>query len=167
VEARLRRIQEEGNVSEYEIVVKSIEPALIASVRDTIQGYPEIGRLYGELYPYLGRQGVFAPKCGAIWHDQEHRESDIDTEAFVFLKKPVREGDRVKVRELPAVRSAACLVHKGSYRRLDEAYGSMMEWIAGNGYRITGPNREIYLKGGQKPDDESYVTELQFPVEKA
>ncbi len=166
VESRLPRIQEEGKVSEYEIVLKSVEPALAASVRDNLQSYPEIGRLYGEIYPHIGRQGVFGGACGALWHDPEYKESDIDGEALVFLNRPVKESERVKVRELPAIKTAATLVHKGSYQRLDKAYGAMMDWIGANGYRITGPNRELYFQGGPKQDDESYVTEIQFPVEK-
>jgi effector-binding domain-containing protein len=41
-----------------------------------------------------------------------------------------------------------------------------MGWIEANGYRLTGPDREIYLQGGTDPDDPSYVTEIQQPVEK-
>jgi effector-binding domain-containing protein len=35
-----------------------------------------------------------------------------------------------------------------------------------NGYRIVGPNREVYIQGGSEQDNESYITEIQFPVEK-
>ena len=167
VEFRLIRIQEEGTVSDYEVVIKSIEPALAATVRDTLQSYADVGRLYGEIYPHIGRQGVMGGQCGAIWHDPEYKETDIDGEAVVFVNRKVKESERVKVRELAGIRSAACLIHKGSYKSLDKAYAAMSDWITANGYRITGPNRELYLKGGPKQDDESYVTELQFPVEKS
>ena len=38
-------------------------------------------------------------------------------------------------------------------------------WIEANGYKIAGSNREVYIVGGDQQDDESYVTEVQFPVE--
>jgi effector-binding domain-containing protein len=41
----------------------------------------------------------------------------------------------------------------------------MMRWIETNGYRITGPGREVFLKApgpGVAPSD--YVTEIQLPV---
>ena len=158
VELRLRQIQEEGQVSEYEVVLKSIEPTLAATVRDTLQSYSDVGRLYGEIYPHIGRQGVMGGQCAAIWHDPEYRESDIDGEAVVFLNRKVKESDRVKVRDLEGVNTAACLVHKGSYKSLDRAYSALTDWITSNGYRITGPNRERYQKGGTNQDEDSYVT---------
>ena len=44
-----------------------------------------------------------------------------------------------------------------------------MTWIEANGYHIAGPNREVYLHctSPVRQNDESYVTEIQFPVEKA
>ena len=43
----------------------------------------------------------------------------------------------------------------------------MLGWIEENGYRVAGPNREIYLRGGNEQGNPDYVTEIQFPVEKA
>ncbi len=63
----------------------------------------------------------------------------------------------------------ASAIHRGPYSGFAEAYGALMQWIASNGYRIVGPNREIYLRSagdhGAAPQD--YVTEIQFPVAKA
>ena len=58
--------------------------------------------------------------------------------------------------------------HKGPYNRLSQAYEALGRWIETNGYKITGPNRELYLYCTQpiRQDDDSYVTEIQFPVEK-
>jgi effector-binding domain-containing protein len=60
------------------------------------------------------------------------------------------------------------MIHQGPYENLNSAYQAFMAWIQANGYRIAGPNREIYLRSmadhGVTPDD--LVTELQFPVEK-
>jgi effector-binding domain-containing protein len=120
--------------------------------------------LFGELYGYLGPLGA-AGLGGSLWHDGEFKESDVDGEAIAFLSRPVPEGGRVKVYELPGA-TVASLVHRGPYRAIDQAYASLMSWIEANGYRLTGPDRELYLKGGADPDDPSYVTEIQQPVEK-
>ena len=60
----------------------------------------------------------------------------------------------------------AFLVRNGPYDDFTEAYQALMAWIEENGYRITGPNREIYLQGPQSdaPPAE-YVVEIQFPVQ--
>jgi len=44
---------------------------------------------------------------------------------------------------------------------------TLVSWIEGNGYQIIGPNREVYITGGNEQDNESYITEVQFPVTKA
>lgn len=165
VEARLRQIEQEGKMSEYEVVVKNVEPQWVASIREQLRSYQDIGRLYGEIYPYVGRNRGQAGVCGALWHDPGYKETDIDGEAYVALSKPIQGSDRVKVYELPAAQVAST-VHRGSYGAFPQAYAAIVNWINGNGYQIAGANREIYLKPGKGQDDESCVTEIQFPIEK-
>jgi effector-binding domain-containing protein len=52
--------------------------------------------------------------------------------------------------------------------RFVEAYEALFSWIGANGYRITGPGRELYVHLNQpvRQDDERNVTEIQFLVEK-
>ena len=72
----------------------------------------------------------------------------------------------MKVGELPAVETMASVIHHGSFSTLNQAYSAIFTWIEANGYRISGPNRELnleYVRGG---DQSKYVTEIQFPVEK-
>jgi effector-binding domain-containing protein len=170
VEARLRQLEEE-QMTAVDVVVKDVEPMLVASVRSVVPNYPSVGSLHGELFAHIGRSGGRpAGPAMAIWHDPEYKESDVDAEAAIPLGGPIPEGGRVKVNELPAA-TVASYVHHGSYQRLGEAYSGLIRWIEENGYQIAGPNREIYLSCGDghsvRQDDESYVTEIQFPVVKA
>ena len=166
VERRLTQIEKEGGVTNYEVVVKRLNAQWVASVRDVIPAYQDIGRLFGELYGYVARLGA-AGVPGATWHDDGYKEQDVDAEAFVYLKGRVPETDRVKVRELAAA-DVASVVHKGAFIRLCDAYNAIMQWIEANGYSVAGPSREIYLHCPQpvRQDDESCVTEIQVPVEK-
>src|SRR6266487_4531234 len=50
VEARLRQIEMEHTMSDYDVIVKNVEPQLVASVRGILSSYQDIGRLFGELY---------------------------------------------------------------------------------------------------------------------
>jgi DNA-binding transcriptional MerR regulator/predicted transcriptional regulator YdeE len=163
--ARLRLIEREGDMNK-EVVLKEIAPQWIASVRGIIPAYPAVGMLYGELFGTLGPAAISGLPV-AIWHDGEHKESDIDGEAGVYLKQAVQARGRVKVYELPAA-AVASVIHQGAYNRLSEGYDAVLRWVEANGYRISGPVREIYLKCSQpvRQDDESYVTEIQIPVEK-
>jgi predicted transcriptional regulator YdeE len=57
----------------------------------------------------------------------------------------VSESRRVKVRTLPAS-TVACTIHNGPFTTIGEAYNAIGKWITDNGYRITGPCREVYLQ---------------------
>jgi effector-binding domain-containing protein len=138
VEACLRQIEQENDMPDYEVVLKTIQPITVASLRETLPKYAAVGSLFNELYDYLYRNEVkLGNYCIAIWHDAGYKERDVDAEAVVSADKFLPKCDRIKVYELP-----------------------------GNGYRIVGPNREVYIQGGQEQDNESYVTKIQFPVEK-
>jgi effector-binding domain-containing protein len=73
----------------------------------------------------------------------------------------------VLIYELPGVEKMATVVHHGSYNTINQAYAALPAWIETNGYKIIGSNREVYIIGGNQQDNESYVTEVQFPVAKA
>jgi effector-binding domain-containing protein len=169
VEARLNTIELEDTMPDYDVIIKQIEPQLVAGVHDTLSSYPEVVRLFDEVYGYLARHGVNGTDLigAAIWHDDEYKSSDIEGEAIFYLKQSIPEGGRVKVYELPAA-TVASVVHKGAYNRLNQANEAIGRWIETNGYRIAGPNREIYLYCTEpvRQDDESYVTEIQFPIKK-
>jgi len=169
VEWRLKQIEQEGVMSTQEVVLKKVPAQTVASVREIIPTYGDISQLFGEVFAYLGRHRVSpAGPPVDIYHDKEFRERDADVEVTVPVTESVPEEGRVKGRELPAVEEMACTVHQGNYEIIGEAYNRLMAWIEANGYRITGPCREVYVRGPESGRDPSnYVTEVQFPVEKA
>jgi effector-binding domain-containing protein len=136
-------------------------------VRETIPNYPSIGQLYPRLFIGLGPNMARMTMCVALWHDPEHKESDVDAEAGVYLEAPVEAGDDIRVYELEDC-TAASIIHAGSYQRLPEAYSALLRWVASNGYQVAAPIRELYLQSSMpvRQDDESYVTEIQVPVSK-
>jgi effector-binding domain-containing protein len=170
VEKLLKQIEKEGTMPDYQITIKKVEPQLIASIRDILPTYSDIGRLYGEIFKYLGKKMIFEPAGPVmlICHDGEYKESDVDVEASVPISKNIPSSDKVKVYELPGLEQAACTVYKGSYEGISEAYNALMAWIESNGYQITGPDRELYFTDPNKVKDlAENVTEIQFPVKKA
>ena len=167
VEARLRRMEREGGVlGGYEVILRAVEARRVASVRETLPSYPEVGRLFGELRAYAERHGLRPSAWISVWHDEEYKDEDADGEAAFVAEGPLPEDGRVRESLLPAVEHMAATVHHGSFDTIGGAYAALLEWIEGNGYRVAGPNREIYLRGGEQGNHD-YVTEIQFPVEKA
>jgi DNA-binding transcriptional MerR regulator len=124
VEARLRQIEQEGEPSPYEIVLKKTSPQTIASTRTTVPTLEDMPALrcdlYDELYEALERRRVEpgTPEF-ALYHTVEYLERDIDMEAAVAVDGPRGAGpegggDRPAFRELPAVREMASVVHEGA-----------------------------------------------------
>jgi effector-binding domain-containing protein len=79
----------------------------------------------------------------------------------------VPESSRMRVEELPAA-TMASTIHHGSYETLGGAHEAVIAWSEANGYRLAGPDREVYLYNAHpiRRDDPSYITEIQYPVEK-
>ena len=99
-------------------------------------------------------------------------------EVAVPLKYAIPENELIHVRHLPRLSNVACVVHVGEYADIYQAYNALLAWIEADGYRMTGPIREVYLRYGadgldfELPptylanDKHEYVTELQISVEK-
>jgi effector-binding domain-containing protein len=171
VEKWLKKIEKEGAMPDYDVVIKKIEAQTVASVRDVIPTYGDIGRLFGLLGPFLGRHRVkVTGPAMAIYYDHEYREKGVDVEVAVPVAGNVTGTQKVTIGQLPGVEQAACLIHKGPYDKFHLAYKALMAWVEANKYQIIGPNREIYLKGpGRfiKGNPAEYITEIQLPVKKA
>lgn len=168
IEARLRQIEQENNMFKYDVVIKEVEEVKAASVRDVVPTPPEQGGLWQELEGYLAMNRVRpVGACFTLYHDDEFKERDWDLEVCEPITGDLSESKRVKVHILPAA-NVACTLHNGPFTTIGEAYNTIGKWITDNGYRITGPCREVYLrpsKNGSQTDPET-VTEIQFPVEK-
>ncbi|MGE5462072.1 MAG: MerR family transcriptional regulator [Syntrophothermus sp.] len=169
IEARLRQIEQENSMSKYDVVIKSADEIKVASVRDVVPTPPDQGSLWRELGGYLAMNRVRANgACFTLYHDDEFKERDWDVEVCEQIDTDLSESRRIKVKVLPAVDSMACTIHHGPFVTIGEAYNALGRWITDNGYRITGPCREVYLRPNQNGSqtDPDTVTEIQFPVEK-
>ena len=169
VETRLRQIEQEKEMSKYDVVIKSAEATKVASVRSVIPQPSDQGKLWEELGGYLALQKVRPTgPCFSLYYDEEFKEHDWDIEVCEPLEGEVAATKRVKVYSLPAVSNTACVVHHGPFTAIGQAYEALMKWIGENGYHIVGPAREVYLREAKNGDqnDPSTVTEIQLPVEK-
>jgi DNA-binding transcriptional MerR regulator len=170
VRARLRQMEQEQTMPNYEVVLKKLEPQTIAGVRGKIPAYPEQGPLWEELGKYLTAHKItMNGTCLTLYYSEE---PDIDAEVCEPVAREFPDGERVKFHPLPSVEQAACVVHHGPFTAIGEAYGFLQKWMEANGYECIGPIREVYLreakqegKGVSQTDPET-VTEIQFPVQK-
>ena len=171
IEARLRYLELEGKMPNYEVVVKRVEPHWVAFEREIVptvaEMQPRCSAMFNEVYTWIDAQGL-KPDGPAlsIYYNPEYVERDIDVETAALIEKPTvmaHETGCVKLRQMEGVESMASTLHSGRLDNIIEAYAAIGQWIQANGYRIAGPCREIYL---QLPSSDMPVTEIQYPVEK-
>lgn len=179
LEARINQMNNQSDADRYDIVVREIEPQLVATFREVAPDDGRITYMFDELERYVGRFNARADRPPmSIYHDPEYRDEHIDAEVVVPLKFAIPGTDDFRVLELQRVPQAACVVHKGRYAALYQAYNALLGWIEANGYRMKGPIREVYLSFSadglgldlpptylvKKPGQ--FVTELQLEIEK-
>jgi DNA-binding transcriptional MerR regulator len=162
VEARLRQIQEETPLPGYEVRLKGTPSQRVASLRERISDYQEVGRLFDEMRAYIRRHHIQPTAWIAIWHT--HEEGEIDAQAAIAAPGLLPADGPVQVEELPGVTTLACALHHGPFQTIRQAYRALMTWVPWNGYRIAGPIREWYYHAGNDRNDSSYITEVQFPI---
>jgi DNA-binding transcriptional MerR regulator/predicted transcriptional regulator YdeE len=175
VEARLNQIEREDHLNTYDVILKQVEPQLVASVRTILPDHSAVGSLYAEVYEALGEHvsAALGPNPGQggqtliLWYDTEYKETDVDGAAAFFIRCPAPDHGRMRVHELPGALMAAT-IHHGSYDTIGDAHQAVITWIEANNYRIAGADREINLYNRMpiRRDDPTYVTEIQYPVEK-
>lgn len=152
------------NEREFSIEDKVVAEQLIAGIRT--RGRFEQCK---DVFKRLGRAFGFglAGKPGMLVYDAEYRDTDADFEPFFPVKKAKSVDSDIHVRTLPGGR-ALCLVHRGPYDRISQAYGRLLAQFREQNLTAATPSREIYLKGPGMlfaGNPNNYLTEVQIFVE--
>ncbi len=88
-------------------------------------------------------------------------------EAARPVSRSMPVGKQLVLHELPGVENMACAVHQGSLDGLVDASRALLTWVEENGYRATGPSRDVYLQSPAEGEPvEIAVGEVQLPVQK-
>ena len=169
IAARLRQIEEEQSMSNYDVLVKSVPAMRIAVRRVTIATSDQVpgtlGSAFTEVYEHVRQGGAKdAGPCFAVWHQAAEVHTNEEAEAAVPVDRPLAGTERVAVYELPAAQVAS-VVHHGEFENFQQEHVALLTWIEANHYRIAGPYREVYLHLDRSNMAES-ATEIQYPIEK-
>ena len=146
----------------FDVQEKTLPPLLIAGIRmkgrysDCGKGFAKLGRTFG--------RDIGGPPL-MLHYDTEYKEDDADFEACMPLKQG-KAVDGISVRDLPGGRCIS-LLHQGPYDQLGHAYAKILKHARDNGYTISTPTREVYLKGPGmifKGNPKNYLTEIQMLI---
>lgn len=178
VERRLKQIEQEDKLLDYDVVVKDVASELIASAREVVPSPDAIAQrctiLAQTIWSTISQADIKTTgPWGTIYHDVTHelyaqRPTDIEVaivvDSCVLRIHSAWHHEQVQLRKLAGSPAMACLVHTGDYQGLWDAYAAMLLWIATNGYQIVGACRTFYLR--MVPEQKHPVTEIQIPVKK-
>lgn len=155
---------------DYNVIVKELPEVIVASMRKVITGYNELFDIVpsmGEEMERLGCVCAVPEYCFNIYHDGEYKEENIDVEVCEAVVEAKEDSNLLRFRCIDYVPQAACVLHKGPYSTLGNAYGTVIRWMEDNGYEISDFPRESYIDGiWNKDSEEDWLTEVQFPMKK-
>jgi DNA-binding transcriptional MerR regulator len=176
VEARLRNIELEDNMTEYDVTVKTLPAQLVASVKDgtlekrTPDGLRDIGAYFETMWAHLEKHGpdVNNVPNTLLWHGQNVTD-EPEAELVVPLERPIPESDHVRVLEIPPVPTAATLEYRGRYddEHMTNAFKALHRWVELNGYLTLGATRQVFLGGDGSGNPHQFLIELQVPIQRS
>lgn len=159
-----------GKIMNYNPVIKSLPECIVASMRTKVESYDtyfDIVPKMGEKMREAGAVCAVPEYCFIIYHDGEYREKDIDVEICEAVCEPCEDSNQLKFKKISKVNKALCVLHKGPYSTIREAYGFAYQWMKDNEYQAIGMPRESYIDGiWNKENENVWLTELQIPVNK-
>lgn len=155
----------------YKAIVKDLPACVVYSrsgvipTHDDMAGFVlETAKLCMEANP-----GIECPEpgyCFVTYDDKGYKERDIGLTYSEAVKTKGKDTDEIKFRELKSL-TALCVMHKGPYSALGQAYAFILEYAEKNGYVICDAPREQYIDGcWNKESENDYLTEIQIPIKK-
>lgn len=179
VEARLTQIENENAPPRYEVVMKQVDAAAIASVRTIVPHVRDMGTVrckkLTELYDTLAEHHIkrLDPEI-FVYHLPAYDDENIDMEVATTVEPEMLERfptgvGSLSVRELPAVSMLASVIHNGWLGDIPNAIVALYNWVGKNGLKSEGGYREIHhgWRESEPPDPTTMprvTVELQLPV---
>jgi DNA-binding transcriptional MerR regulator len=171
LQTRLKQIEMEGKMPDYEMVLKKIEPQRVLSIRQIVPSTRDIRRLFDEITEALHKHHIQSNGPWiAMYHHPGFRDIDLDVEVAIPVAAMLDhlvlpDGRQMTTRTIPAIARAMTVLLHGNYNKLSEVYMALNNHLYTHRYNYLGPAREVYLRGPYDTDDPAgYLTEIQYPI---
>ena len=176
IRTRLNYLNLEDDMPAYEVTLKPAERLTIAAIREVVPDIEEMPQRCSEMFDaieqWLRTNNLPVGPSMSIYYNEGFTRENIDTECSFLIPGettaniPTPERP-IEVRQLEAVPlMASTIATDGFYKKaggLLPAYNALAQWIENNGYRMSGPPRELFYGSASRGD---LTAEVQFPVEK-
>jgi len=171
VEIRLRQIEQEGKMSEIEILIKEVGQVTVIGGREIVTD-PSLMRercmaLNTRAWRAIQEAGLLTNGVSlALYHSDATNGVDVEMAYEVQSASLPQLDDGVEAHILAPTR-VAYAVYRGSYDDFGAVgcvHAEIMRWIETHGYQQAGACREYYLRPPQHPNDPLGVMEIQYPI---
>lgn len=175
IQSRIEQIDLEGEMIDFDIVLKSIPAMVVLSARAILpvpRAARELVQEMRELLPARIGKGR-AGKLLAIMHSKSFSEADIDIELGYELRSSfeadfsvgLSQGRLATIRELPAEAHMLTVTRLGHPRLAHSSYSALGRWAQSNGFQLKGPVREVFIQPAPPERIHEAVTEIQYPAQ--
>lgn len=152
----------------YEVQIKQLPPLPAAALRHS-GPYMEIGATFERLFAWAAARNLLGPQCrmlGVYYDDPETVEpARCRSDACLVMAQgqPI-DGD-IRRTEI-AGGAYACIVHKGPYAELEQAYRWLFgTWLPDSGYEPADqPVVEEYLNNPREHPPSDWLTEIRLAL---
>ncbi|MCI8810669.1 MAG: MerR family transcriptional regulator [Oscillibacter sp.] len=169
LETAIERLRKDKVHMKYNVTIKTIPERYVASVRQIIPCYDREGDLWHIFCQETARMNIQDGDlvlCTAIFHDGEHKETDVDVEIQKTVLGIYPDTEHVKFKTVPAVQVASA-TFQGSYSKIGEVNEVVAAWVRDNGYAFDGLFFNIYhVSPHETRNPDEFVTEVCYPVKR-
>jgi len=126
-----------------------------------VQGY--LAENLPKLFSYAAKNGAKPGPPTAIYYTFDGKQTRM--EAVLPINKKIKEGDGMKVREMPATNALKVMFY-GDYKDAGAAHASIDQYAKEKDKKINGAPWEVYVTDpGMEKDTTKWLTEIYYPIE--
>jgi DNA-binding transcriptional MerR regulator len=173
IESRLKQIEEQGSLRDYDVILKAAPARPYLSLRQTYAGFEHVIAALREAAVAAKTLPRELQATLIVVAHSDFDDQDLDLEIGIALDRDapgrakLAKIPAMTLGELPAADNLATLVRSGPLHESHLAFGALGVWMEANAFEIAGPSREVFL---ELPLEQSaniqIVMEIQFPVAK-
>ena len=149
--------------------IKNLTSQPVVSIRTTIaleQIQDVLGRGYGKVFEFLGRNGIQpADAPFALYRNEDMQALDIEfgfpVQATDGLAALIANEPELQLAELPEGKAAVAL-HTGPYMQLEKTYTDLTNWVKQQGLETSGVCFERYIDDPDSVAEDKLKTEVYF-----
>ncbi|MEN6291120.1 MAG: GyrI-like domain-containing protein [Methanobacterium sp.] len=147
-----------------EIKFKNIKERQVAYIIAT--GRAHIPHIFGELMDYITKNNISTIEhyyCTFFNNTLDVDHEELHYEIGIPITGDVPGEGRIQIKKIPG-NQVVSTIHKGSYNQMNHVYHTLLKHSLKNGYIISGPATEIYIKGTPEVSRNEVSVEVRFPV---